>query len=168
MKTIATVPGTATQTIEIIMNALEIGVNIIENIEDVAMSKHDGLLLLGGRDINPTWYGEAQVYAQNPDKRRDYLEWTLIRRAMTKGIPIMGICRGAQLLAVAHGGSLWQDVNKQTGKNHPQSGTHAIEIQDKLGIHIPTDRVNSLHHQSIRFVPPGLKTLAMSPDGWCT
>ena len=78
----------------------------------------------------------------------------------------MGICRGMQMLTTAAGGSLYQDVNAQQGTAHRHQGvSHEIEAAPRLREHIPTTRVNSLHHQAVKTVPYGWETLATAPDG---
>lgn len=124
----------------------------------------NGILLLGGQDINPFWYGEESRYNHTPSKDRDSIEWTLARRALGDNIPIMGICRGHQLLTVAAGGSLWQDITKQkVTKHHP--GVHTVTAKDPLKRYLPELTVNSRHHQAVKTVPYGWKVLATSLDG---
>ena len=161
--TVAVVPGTGTGIVIAVFRTLGVQVNIIEEMGDIKRSMHNGLLLLGGRDISPNWYGEKIVHSQEPDHHRDMLEWLLLRRAMTAGLPIMGICRGMQFLTVAHGGSLWQDIKKQrVSRVHMK--VHNITATGKLKDCMPTSRVNSLHHQAVRTVPYGFKVLAESSD----
>ena len=128
----------------------------------------DGLLLLGGADIHPRWYGERDTHCQYTDKGRDAVEWTLVRRALSEGKPIMGICRGMQMLTVAAGGSLYQDIAAQHKSDHNHQGrAHPlVNVSDRLMAHIPTaSRVNSYHHQAVKTVPYGWETLATAPDG---
>ena len=124
------------------------------------------LLLGGGRDILTSWYGEKNQFARQADRARDVVEWFMTRRALAEGKPILGICRGMQLLAVAQGGSLWQDVNYQnvTGEQH-STGFHHISVKPKLADFIPTNFVNSRHHQAVKYVPYGMEILAKSADG---
>ena len=73
----------------------------------------DGLLLIGGHDISPVLYGEDIRYAKDIDEELDRFHMGLITEARKKGIPIFGICRGFQLLNVALGGTLYQDLEKE-------------------------------------------------------
>jgi putative glutamine amidotransferase len=132
-----------------------------KNIHSV---KYDGLLLLGGRDVNPWFYGESIKWAQRPDRDRDIIEWQLIRRAMTRQIPIFGICRGHQMITVAHGGSLYQDIHHD-GVTFDHPDRHRVTLSGNLAKHTASDNVNSYHHQAVRRVPDGFKVLAKSTDG---
>jgi putative glutamine amidotransferase len=125
----------------------------------------DGLILLGGADINPFFYGEGNLYCDHTDRQRDLIEWTLVRRALAMHVPILGICRGHQMLTVACGGSLYQDIYTQTGRGH-HSMTHTLtSIRNPLKRVLPTDTVNSLHHQAVKSIPPGFDMAALSSDG---
>src|SRR5688572_25261690 len=81
----------------------------------------DGLVLMGGSDVCPHSYGEQPLKAEwNGDRIRDDYEIGLLRAFMTKGKPVLGVCRGAQVINVAMGGTLWQDIATQVphGLNH--------------------------------------------------
>lgn len=97
------------------------------------------LLLLGGEDISPSLYKQrvGRAYAPAKPSNRDYTEVLLVRRAIEEGIPILGICRGAQLLCAVGGGSLYQHVD-----NH--IGTHTMLYENN------EYRTNSCHHQMMR------------------
>lgn len=167
MHTIVTHVGSGMRSIEQVCRNLGANLLIVGSLAD--MPHHADwthLLLLGGRDINPIWYGQGNTHSQPPDKTRDIIEWSLVRQAMTHGKPIFGICRGHQLLSVAHGGCLWQDINAQkvTSQAHDYD-RHHVKMHKTLARHCPTNLVNSLHHQAVRTVPPGFATVAKSPDG---
>jgi gamma-glutamyl-gamma-aminobutyrate hydrolase PuuD len=93
------------------------------------------LIIWGGSDIDPELYGHPVHSTTYPGGLRDRLEWSLLQRAIERGIPIIGVCRGAQMLCAAAGGFLIQDV-----ENH--HGGHPVETMDgqRFG-------VNSIHHQ---------------------
>lgn len=144
----------------------------IRTVDQARACTLDGLLLLGGVDINPIWYGEEAVFARRTDTKRDLVEWTLVRRALAERVPVFGICRGMQLLNVALGGALWQDIELEgVSAYHPMPWEHAItKIDRALATHMPAPgrrglRVNSRHHQAVKFVAPGLRTAAKSEDG---
>ena len=140
----------------------------------------DGLVMTGGEDFDPLkWFGEEPVrgLGEVVPARDDY-DVKLIRAAVAKGIPVLGICRGEQLMAVAFGGSLWQDIPSQIPTSyvkHRQSpttgayGTHSIDIEkgSVLARILGKEKavVNSFHHQAIKDVPQGFKVVARSADG---
>jgi putative glutamine amidotransferase len=138
----------------------------------------DGLLLAGGVDIHPKEFGEAVLPACGEiDTARDATELCLTRWALAASQPIFGICRGIQTLNVAAGGSLYQDIGSQleTDLKHnyrvPEAKVlaHAVEIE--AGSHVARVlgathvEVNSLHHQALKEIAPGLRVVARAPDG---
>ena len=140
----------------------------------------DGLIMTGGEDFDPLkWYGEEPVRGLGEVvPARDEYDVKLVRAAVAKGIPVLGICRGEQLLAVAFGGSLWQDIPSQVPSSfvkHRQGpttgsyGTHSIDITkgSLLAKTLGKEKavVNSFHHQAIKNVPQGLKVAAVAADG---
>ncbi len=140
-----------------------------------------GLLLSGGGDLDPTHYGEPpHPRLGNVDAFRDRVELTLTRWAMMDDLPLLAICRGIQVLNVALGGSLYQDIPSQISNAlpHPhQAGNprchlaHAIEVERQtLLAHLFRDipgqvSVNSMHHQAVRVIAPGFVINARAPDG---
>lgn len=141
----------------------------------------DGLVMTGGEDFDPLkWYGEEPVRGLGEVvPARDEYDVKLVRAAVAKGIPVLGICRGEQLLAVAFGGALWQDIPSQVKDSyvkHRQGptaagyGTHSINIEKgSLLSQVLGGRtgavVNSFHHQAIKTVPQGLTVSATAADG---
>jgi putative glutamine amidotransferase len=127
---------------------------------------YDGILLQGGQDISPHFYGQNSTHAHTPDEHRDRVEWFMVRQAMTENVPILGICRGMQLLTVAHGGSLYQDVkmDRISGLDH-RSNHWLTAVKWPIRQWLPDMMVNSRHHQAVRTVPAGMKVVAKSPDG---
>ncbi len=137
----------------------------------------DGLLLSGGVDVDPARFGEEPL----PDlgsvtPERDAIELALTRRALEKDIPVLGICRGAQVLNIAAGGSVYQDINSQVGGvlQHRQTSprwhpAHTISVtrDTRLLRILGSSRigVNSVHHQSVRDLGSGLVVSARAPDG---
>jgi gamma-glutamyl-gamma-aminobutyrate hydrolase PuuD len=117
------------------------------------------LILMGGVDINPAIYGEkAHPLTQKADSRRDGLEITAIHEAKQTKKPIIGICRGAQLLCAVAGGTLWQDSDGHVGQG---CDYHPIETIDGETVH-----VTSCHHQIMcldSMNPEDYKVLAFSP-----
>jgi putative glutamine amidotransferase len=140
----------------------------------------DAVLLPGGVDVDPAHYGERrQEWLGEVDEGLDELELPLVRAAVERRLPLFGICRGQQVVNVALGGTLYQDLAgggatdfphatpQERGRDHL---AHAIEVTP--GSHLRAvlggDRldVNSFHHQAVRRVAPGLRVTAVSPgDG---
>ena len=140
----------------------------------------DGVLVPGGGDINPKQYGEAQhPLTAGIDDYRDAAESQVIRWAVDDDRPVMGICRGNQMINVALGGTLIQDVPSETATpithNNKASDTplvhhaHPVTLNPQsllaniLGA--PEVEVNSLHHQAVDHIAPGMKAVAWGPDG---
>jgi gamma-glutamyl-gamma-aminobutyrate hydrolase PuuD len=137
----------------------------------------DGLLLSGGEDVAPERYGATPHPALGDvDPVRDAFELELFAAARERQIPVLAICRGIQLVNVALGGSLWQDIpserpaallHTQTGRREDRSHAVTIVAGSCLAAALGTTRldVNSFHHQSIRKLAPGLVVSASAPDG---
>jgi len=137
----------------------------------------DGLLLTGGEDVDPVHYGqEPHPGLGAVDPVRDAFELTLFRDARARGLPVLAICRGIQLVNVALGGTLWQDIPTERPGALPHSQptarderTHAVALVpgSRLAQALGATRcqVNSFHHQSIRELAPGLLVTARAPDG---
>jgi len=143
------------------------------------LDRVDGLIMTGGEDIDPLkWFGEEPVPGMGEIvPARDSFDIALIRMAVGRGMPVLGICRGHQLLNVAFGGSLFQDIPSQvkgSSVKHSQKapryyGTHTINIEkgSLLNKQIGLEKVavNSYHHQAVKDVAPGFKVTARSVDG---
>jgi putative glutamine amidotransferase len=131
----------------------------------------DGLLVPGGWDVDPPAYGEErQEETPNVDPPLDRTEIALVRAAVDGGVPVFGICRGQQVINVALGGSLRQHIDGHDMHGHPRDLlAHSIEVVpgSELSnvLSSETVMVNSLHHQSVKDVAPGLHVTAQSPDG---
>lgn len=135
----------------------------------------DGLILAGGPDVAPWRYGDEQ----KPEcgqivEARDEIEINLFPLVMTRKLPIFGICRGCQVINVAFGGTLIQDLPSELGLNHRQDDAngaffHEVRVEtgsalkDILGA--DTLVTNSYHHQAIKTLAPGLVASAASADG---
>lgn len=139
----------------------------------------DAILLPGGPDVDPVFYGQPHSTQLGPVyPKLDRFEITLIRRAMADDKPILAICRGQQILNVALGGTLYQDLPSDHGKALDHSLSlkigwshlaHAIEIEKASAlariVGKKSIRVNSLHHQAIKELGLGLQASAHSKDG---
>lgn len=168
------------QYIESVMRAGGLAVMIPPQpltIEDATsiLSGFDGLIITGGADINPSRYGQERgPHTAEPEDLRDSLEDTLLSSARAKGMPILGICRGAQMLNVHLGGTLHQHLPDVVGHDryrvgdgvfHPEPMTitegsllHAILGETEVAGHV-------YHHQAIDQVAPGLEVSARGFDG---
>jgi putative glutamine amidotransferase len=131
----------------------------------------DGLLLPGGWDVDPAFYGQEKDEKVGPiDRELDETELRLFRQAREQDLPVLGICRGQQVINVAMGGSLVQHLDdhdaREIGRRHL---AHAIEVEpaSELGRAAGERRleVNSLHHQAIDRLAPGLHLTARGEDG---
>lgn len=139
------------------------------------LERIDGLLLTGsGPDIDPERYGEHRRFPfKTVHPKRFLLERELVRQAKKKGMPILGICGGMQLMNVAAGGSLYQDIKGQIPKamQHQRGGKPAHLIEVKQGTLLfkilkgDRLRVNSAHHQGVKQVAPGYVVNAEADDG---
>lgn len=136
----------------------------------------DGLLLPGGEDVDPTRYGATPHPTSQWDPLLDDLEFQLLDMARAGQVPILGICRGLQVINVALGGTLYQDLPSQRPSQleHPRHGprdrlVHELRVdrESQLGGVLNGDRfmVNSLHHQGIDRLGRGLVASARSEDG---
>jgi putative glutamine amidotransferase len=142
-----------------------------------AMTDIAGLVLTGGEDIDPHRFGqEPHPQTGTPHAGRDAYEIALARAAYERRVPTLAICRGAQVMNVALGGTLVQDIATQHpgGIDHDQSGrrndrVHEIEIArtSRLADIVSSTNIfaNSSHHQSVDRVGDGLRVVATSPDG---
>lgn len=138
----------------------------------------DGLVLQGGSDLSPLSYGEQPLKAEwTGDAVRDAYEIALVKAFRHQGKPVLGVCRGLQLLNVAFGGSLYQDLATQAqdagGIQHRDwerydQNTHALRLSGHLAALAGASqaRVNSVHHQGVKKLGAGLLVEAESqPDG---
>jgi putative glutamine amidotransferase len=142
-----------------------------------ALDGVDGLLLTGGEDIDPAWYGadpSPQLYP--PSRERDLFELAIFAAARQRELPILGICRGIQLVNVGLGGTLYQDLPSESPSavdhNPPAERTarsHAVLLQpgSRAAAALGATRlsVNSFHHQAIRDLAPGLVVSGTTEDG---
>ena len=141
------------------------------------LDRVDALILSGGGDINPLYLGEEpmrELGGVNP--ARDWHELMLVRLAANRQLPILGICRGIQVMTAALGGKLYQDIYKEASATlkHSQDTerhvcTHTVRITQESLLHkifgtelLP---VNSFHHQAVREAAPGFAVSAVSSDG---
>ena len=145
------------------------------SLQQIGAELH-GLLLTGGGDVDPALFNEAPhhtLYDVAPS--RDTLETSALHLALQRGLPVLAVCRGIQVLNVALGGSLHQDVGADLGTQIPHSQaeprdqpTHKVKVTpgSRLAETLGTDEleVNSMHHQAINRLGRGLAAVAWAPD----
>jgi putative glutamine amidotransferase len=147
---------------------------------DAHYARCDAILFAGGEDVGPAHYGAAphpKLGPTNPDQ--DEVEIGLARRAVADGKPVLGVCRGIQLLNVALGGTLYQDIRSEIAGSLDHSASteqrdmshlaHPIALAEDSWLASRLDAtdliVNTLHHQALRDIAPGLRVIARAPDG---
>jgi gamma-glutamyl-gamma-aminobutyrate hydrolase PuuD len=147
-----------------------------DEIDDV-LDRVDGLLFTGGGDISPAAYGaEPEESVRGINIERDTFEFELVRRARERKMPVMGICRGMQVINVALGGTLIQDLPSHTGvHDHDVAGEGVYEphlqAEVAVGTRLSTvvgaglHSINSIHHQAVDELGEGLSVVASAIDG---
>lgn len=155
---------------------------VLQNTDDpaAALARVDGLLLTGGLDVDPALYGETPHETTEVAAERDRFEVPLTQAALAEDVPLFAICRGIQVLNVAAGGSLVQDIptafssdlnhSIDIPKDHVAHEIHVrpgSRLAQALGTaaDLETCPVNSRHHQSVARVAPSFVVSAASPDG---
>jgi putative glutamine amidotransferase len=148
------------------------------------VARASGILLTGGGDVDPSLYGEAphQTFSA-AEPGRDAYEIELVRRALEADLPVFAICRGVQVLNVARGGTLIQDIasqvpgaltHKREGTDQPFTLAHEVWLDSGSLVEalmresrddLEACQVNSRHHQAIKAAGEGLVTVATAPDG---
>ena len=152
--------------------------------DEAAVQAHyrrcDGLLFAGGGDVDPAYFGQApHPKLGSVEPLRDEVELALARQAIDDGKPVLGICRGVQLLNIALGGTLYQDIPselpdaldhyasaKAPGRAH-LAHPIALTPDSWLAAQLETDELpgNTFHHQALRDIAPGLRVTGRAPDG---
>ena len=152
--------------------------NVKKDAIESVVGMIDGLLLTGGGDIDPTLFGEEphqKLGSIVPE--RDEFEVLLIQKMLELNKPILGICRGAQIISIAAGGDMYQDIYTQISKpllQHDQQAprTHASHYVEVTPgsilsniVGVEKFKVNSFHHQAVREMPKGFKVSGVASDG---
>lgn len=148
-----------------------------EALLSAALDGLDGIVLTGGQDVSPSLYGEEKKETCGRcAEMRDAMEKTLLRMAEERDLPLLGICRGLQIMNAVYGGSLYQDLptEYESSVEHEMKppynrGCHEVRLEKGRYLHTLLQResisVNSRHHQAIRRLAPPLEALAYSEDG---
>ena len=132
-----------------------------------------GLLLTGGADIDPELYGEEPHPLTEAERDRDDFELPLARAAVESGLPTLAICRGHQVVNVALGGTLVQHLEEPLHRGDSRDGRQEIRHPVRLDPHSALSELlgateiatNSLHHQAVKELAPGLRATGWAPDG---
>jgi putative glutamine amidotransferase len=136
------------------------------NVRDLAV-KYDGVLIPGGKDIDPAYYGEKRAFPCTPESvaRTDF-EIALLREIMNVRKAVLGVCYGMQLINVYCKGTLYQDVESQRpgALNHRQ-GDHLITITGNPFLAEGQAETNTSHHQALKAPGIGIRAFAYAPDG---
>ena len=146
------------------------------DVSEDAYTDINGLLLTGGPDIDPSYYGEEAHETTDIEADRDRLELPLFNQAVEKDLPVFGICRGIQIMNVAIGSSLYQDIPSQFAdhlthkivENNDDSWHNIVIQRGSLLNEITGNRVvevNSRHHQAVKVIGEGFTVTAQSKDG---
>ncbi len=140
------------------------------------LEKLDGVVLSGGHDVDPALYGEKDLYCGTVSKERDDQDLFVARYALRRDLPLLAICRGIQILNVALGGTLFQDVEKQAGAfchrdavRPRNEGWHTVSLAEGSRLRKifgkPEICVNSYHHQAVRTPGTGASIVSRASDG---
>lgn len=139
----------------------------------------DGILFAGGNDISPDLYGEAENGAKNTSRARDDFELQLMKRALQDKKPLLGICRGMQLMNIARGGTIYQDIVSQVSGAQSHDSSNEAQSIEHIAHHLrvvsgtdfariigaETVKSNSHHHQAIHKLGDSIKVNAFAEDG---
>ncbi|HEX2087285.1 MAG TPA: gamma-glutamyl-gamma-aminobutyrate hydrolase family protein [Solirubrobacteraceae bacterium] len=141
-----------------------------ENDVEAILDRVDGVVLSGGPDIHPCLYGQEEHPQLGPvDIGLDRFEIGFVRRALERDLPLLGICRGAELMNVARGGTLLQHVEGHRQEEEARIPTHDVRVEEgsRLAqvLGATTVSVNTFHHQAIDKLGGGVRPVAWSADG---
>ena len=165
------IPTTRPQAVVNYINALALAGARGEAGSAFSPEAYDGLLLPGGWDVNPARYGRERIPEETVDDELDALQFSVLDRFLEAGKPVLGICRGHQLLNVALGGTLIQHLpgaQKHVSLPDGADNRHPVQIcggsflEELYG---PSCTVNSSHHQAVDVPGRGFRTAAVSADG---
>ena len=166
MKTVILIPGRR-ETFANYSDAVEAAGGLAVFSEDpVCLPAFDGLLLPGGGDIEPWRYGMENTASRDMDLQRDALEFAILERVMASGAPVLGICRGAQLINVAFGGTLRQDLPGHSRTEGADRLHRAWGVESFLsGLYGGGAIINSAHHQAVERPGDRMRPVQWAPDG---
>lgn len=143
------------------------GAEVICSADPAAGIGCDALLLPGGADVDPARYGQGMNGSRSIDPERDARELDALARFLAAGLPVLGICRGLQVLNTAFGGTLHQDIPGHTKLAPDTDRVHPSHTEDALltALYGTDFAINSAHHQAIDRLGEGLRAVQWSHDG---
>ena len=146
----------------------QLGANVVTSCNDCDCTKCDILLLPGGGDVDPALYGQTINGAETPDLERDQAEFRLIARFLAVDKPIIGICRGLQILNVVFGGTLRQHIPNHNRVEKEVDRVHMTRADDPLLCQLYGEKfpVDSAHHQVIDQLGEGFDAVQWSEEGY--
>lgn len=162
----------AAQTLGIELDARWLSTNE-RDVDRELLERVDGVLFTGGCDVAPERYGKPELRGDclEIQERRDALEWEIARRARERNLPILGVCRGEQLLNVFYGGTLIAHLPNALDHRMPDGegfAAHALRVAPESALAQATGvetNVNSSHHQAVDELAPPFRAVAWAPDG---
>lgn len=140
----------------------EMGVDAVIVTGGYDPSQYDGIIIPGGGDLDPSRYGQANTGSSNIDNALDDRQIDAVKRSAEAGKPVLGICKGIQLVNVAFGGTLNQNIGGHMGVWH---SAHVVAGGWLSGVYSGSVSVLSYHHQSIRDLAPGFQVDMRAGDG---
>ena len=165
MKKVLIIPNIATQTCEeYAKGCILAGLDPTISDHVVDAKYYDGLVLPGGADINPRFYGESNVACEDMNLAFDQLEYSVLESFVKAGKPVLGICRGMQFINVYFGGSLFQDIPG----HRLEDRLHRVDCVAHTAFarfFNESMMVNSSHHQAVKKLGEGLEIFATAEDG---
>lgn len=156
--------------IEYYIDAVErLGAEAISDYPPKIDTQYDGLILCGGSDVNPKYYDEEINGSVNIDDERDEIEFALLKAYINAGKPVLGICRGFQLINIYFGGTLYQDIEESNLHRRINNidSVHSITVSENsiIGkLYGKNVSINSAHHQALKDLGKGLRATAYWQD----
>lgn len=147
----------------------KLGIPCVTTLSTGEFQTLDGLILPGGGDITPSFFGEKNTASRNIDTELDILQLQALESFIRRKKPVLGICKGIQLINICLGGDIWQDLNTAANhryKNSDQFHTSSIAPGNPLyTLYGPKLEINSAHHQGLRRLAPELEAIQWADDG---